>query len=143
MAYSELGIWQMIFWKTNSEPATPRRTANICCWWIKSKLSSSSRIVEVLYLPLGAWCVSILKAFTDETDDDFNNCDFFDIGWLNVSILKSILLQWRNTSQISGCIMLQNPAWVKNLFKMLYRAMDFTVTQYAKFTDVGLDFRLN
>lgn len=33
----------------------PRKTDNICCWWIKFELSSNNRILEILYLSLWAW----------------------------------------------------------------------------------------
>ena len=39
------------------------------------------------------------------------------------------------------CITLQNPAWVKDLFKMSNRPMDFNVTEYAEF--IGVVFRFH
>lgn len=50
-----------------------------------------------------------------------------------------IMEDLHNSTNISQCMMIQNHTWVKNLFKVPERLMDFNVAEYKKFISMTPD----
>lgn len=94
-----------------------------------------SRISENVYLPLLAWqlTASILKTPSFENSGGINKCYLYHKMYQQLENLQSFM---NKPFPNDYCKIPQNHFWLKDLFKVKERPINFNVTGYKKFTDI-------
>ena len=84
----------------------------------------------------------VFNDFSDETDGDINECDFSVLYSEMCQHLEGLHNSVSKNFPNEQCKILQNHVWIKDLFKMQDRTMDFNVTEYKMFITLLSDFTL-